>query len=308
MTGAFNPPCNLRQARPPAYRVWCSNITGTPPDVPGEPGRSMVNHRNRVSAVVRRIGGMLLFLGIDPRRIAVLRFIPRYVRDRAAFRQAGGTIDHTFAILDDFRGTAGSSANHYFHQDLLVATAIRQASPARHIDVGSRIDGFVAHVASYREIEVLDIRPLPSTGHPQIRFMQADLMTLPPELEEITDSLSCLHALEHFGLGRYGDPIDPLGHRKGFENLCRLLRPGGTLYLSFPIGRPAVHFNAHRVFAPTDPVAWAGSQLNLVRFDYVDDAGVLHVQERPESIATPEYGCGIYTFRKASTSPVTAHR
>jgi hypothetical protein len=35
------------------------------------------------------------------------------------------------------------------------------------------------------------------------------------------DSLSCLHALEHFGLGRYGDPIDPRGHEKGITRWRR---------------------------------------------------------------------------------------
>ncbi len=119
---------------------------------------------------------------------------------------------------------------------------------------------------------------------------------------DITDSISCLHAIEHFGLGRYGDPIDPHGHIKGFNNIIRMLKPEGMLYISFPIGRSnEVHFNAHRVFHPKDIFSWARDRdcLKLLRFDYVDDAGDLHqdvnlVTNAPEVI----YGCGIYTFRK----------
>ena len=188
---------------------------------------------------------------------------------------------------------------HYFHQDLLVATFIQQAQPQRHIDVGSRIDGFVAHLAAFRPVEVIDIRPLAIAGHERIRFIQGNLMAPDPALRESCDSLSCLHAIEHFGLGRYGDPIDPSGHLTGFQNLVAMLRPGGTLYISFPIGESAVHFNAHRVFAPTEVLDWARGALELQRFDYVDDAGELHLEQTPERIDVPHYGCGIYTFRKS---------
>jgi hypothetical protein len=153
-------------------------------------------------------------------------------------------------------------------------------------------------VAAFREIEVIDIRPLVLAGHPNIRFVQGNLMALDPSLHESCDSLSCLHAIEHFGLGRYGDPIDPQGHLTGFRNLVRMLKPGGTLYIGFPIGESAVHFNAHRVFAPTEVLGWAADQLTLQRFDYVDDAGDLHVQQSPQQAPKLDYGCGIYTFRK----------
>ena len=72
---------------------------------------------------------------------------------------------------------------------------------------------------------------------------------IPPGLAESTDSLSCLHALEHFGLGRYGDPVDYDGYLKGFDNLYRILKPGGRLYFSVPMGPQRIEFDAHRVFS-----------------------------------------------------------
>lgn len=250
----------------------------------------------RHSPWARRVGVALQLMGFDPRRLKSLRMVPRFLSDRARFRAAGGRIDHLMPILADYADQAGEARGHYFHQDLLVATFIHAAAPRRHIDVGSRIDGFVAHVAAFRTIEVMDIRPL-AVDHERIAYLQQDLMVA-EDIGPITDSLSCLHALEHFGLGRYGDPIDPEGHRKGFDNLCRMLEPGGTLYLGAPIGRRATHFNAHRVFDPADPVTWGEGVLELVRFDYVDDEGELHRRQAVEATPPLEYGCGVYTFRK----------
>jgi hypothetical protein len=137
--------------------------------------------------VYRNIGAPLTALGIDPRKVLLLRYLPRYLSDRATFIKAQGVITNTHVILDDYRHQAGDASGHYFHQDLLVASFIRQANPIRHIDVGSRIDGFVAHVASYRHIEVIDIRPLLNTAHSQIKFIQGTLMSLDSSLVNICD-------------------------------------------------------------------------------------------------------------------------
>jgi len=236
--------------------------------------------------------------------MSLLKKLPNLVKfysDRAAFLKAGGIITHFHPIIDDYQKVAGTANGHYFHQDLLVASLIHKANPQRHIDVGSSISGFVSHVASYRQIEVFDIRPLCIAGHAQIKFCQGNLMELNDNQQGICDSLSCLHALEHFGLGRYGDPIDPLGHRKGFENMSRLLKVNGLLYISFPIGTPAVHFNAHRIFAPHEILQWAQDRFLLSRFDYVDDQGDLHCEANLATLPKLKYGCGIYTLRKIST-------
>jgi SAM-dependent methyltransferase len=209
----------------------------------------------------------------------------------------------TMPCFHDKYDFGGVASGDYFHQDLLVAQKIFKAQPRIHADVGSRIDGFVAHVAAFRTIEVFDIRPL-NAPPKNIVFKQADFMELPDHLREYCDSLSCLHALEHFGLGRYGDPIDVDGYRKGFENLCKMLKPNGTLYFSVPIGVERIEFNAHRVFSIETILALANGRLGLIDFSYVDDRGDLH--ESPlldeEAVANSfnlHYGCGIFEFRKS---------
>jgi len=239
-------------------------------------------------------------LGLDPRRLRLLGQLPRYLRDLRAWRRRGGAVSTLHPVLGDRADQAGNTRDVYFLQDLLVAQRIHRQQPLRHIDVGSRVDGFVAHLAAFREVEVMDIRPLDARIS-NIRFLQADLASGAPAV--LTDSLSCLHALEHFGLGRYGDRIDPQGHLRGFRSLVEMLATDGTLYLSFPIGRPAVEFNAHRVFSPLEVLDWPGSErLALVGFDLIDDAGELHEQVPLAGIAERcrelVQGCGIYTFRK----------
>jgi hypothetical protein len=248
----------------------------------------------------------LRILGFDPRRsAAAIRDIGRYLRNLKEFK--GGMGDdfqwgRQLPILDEWSASSGS-LGAYFHQDLQVADWIYQKSPARHVDVGSRIDGFIGHLAVFREVEVLDIRPQPHAIR-NIVFHQLDLMEkLPSEWVECTDSLSCLHTIEHFGLGRYGDTIDPDGHIKGVEQLKRMVKPGGLLYLSTPIGPQRVEFNAHRIFAARTLLGWFEDGWEIERFSYLDDSEVLHeVAELKTANVGNHFGCrtglGILAARK----------
>src|ERR1700689_4816288 len=129
---------------------------------------NMSTLKRRASAAVKPLGRLLLNIGTDPRHITALRHYPNYRAQYRHFRELGGTITHGYPILTDYDAEAGSARGHYFHQDLLVASFIHDRNPARHIDIGSRIDGFVAHVASFRNIEVMDIRALHNIGHRNI--------------------------------------------------------------------------------------------------------------------------------------------
>lgn len=243
-------------------------------------------------------------IGFDVNLISSWINYPRFIMEYQKFKRMGGEITRAYPILTDFNSQAGSASGHYFHQDLLVAQFIHASNPMRHIDVGSRIDGFVSHVASFRKIEVLDVRDLQNAGHENISFVKANLMLSDQSQSSITDSISCLHAIEHFGLGRYGDPIDPDGHIKGFNNILKMLKPGGYLYISLPIANASeIQFNAHRIFHRNDIFRWPKKteSVKLKRFDYIDDAGNLHknVDINKENIST-QFGCGIYTFKKIS--------
>lgn len=207
-----------------------------------------------------------------------------------------------YPILDERKSEGGVMKGHYFHQDLLVAQKIFKNNPIRHIDIGSRIDGFVAHVATFREIEVFDIRPIENSVK-NIIFKQADLMQLPSDMKECCDSLSALHVIEHFGLGRYGDPIDIDGHLKAIDNLSIMLKPNGKFYFSVPIGKQRIEFNAHRVFSIKYLLHILDDKFSIDAFHFVDDNGDLFKNAilSEESIKTNfscTYGCGILELIK----------
>ncbi len=52
---------------------------------------------------------LLLLLGIDPRKMRSVRNLPRFLKDRAAFRAAGGRIDYALPVLADYDDQAGSA-------------------------------------------------------------------------------------------------------------------------------------------------------------------------------------------------------
>lgn len=246
--------------------------------------------------------------GWDPRVLLLsLRGMPRYLRDLKKFRASYSGRLHVVPCLHDWYEEAGSTKNEYFWQDLLVARWIFESSPSKHVDVGSRIDGFVAHVASFREIEVIDVRPVTSLI-PGIKFVEADLMqphTMPGMKQSgYCDSLSCLHAIEHFGLGRYGDPLDPQGYERGIRNMAKFVQAGGIFYLSTPIGSERVEFNANRVFEPQTIIECArGSGLSLRELTVVRAGGVVQAYGIPTrenllELASSPYNLGIFVFVK----------
>lgn len=205
-------------------------------------------------------------------------------------------------VLYDRYEASGRLCHHYFDQDLLIAQRIFKNNPQQHVDIGSRIDGFVAHVASYRPIEILDIRPL-DRKIPNVTFRQADLMKLPTDLIHYTDSLSSLHVIEHFGLGRYGDPIDINGHLKALDTMYEILKPGGKFYLSVPVGQQGVIFNAHRLFSVGYLTQLLERRYNLDHFYLIDDTETVRydVDPRQPDAASSfgcKLGCGLFEMTK----------
>ncbi|HEY5591679.1 MAG TPA: DUF268 domain-containing protein [Paludibacter sp.] len=236
-----------------------------------------------------------------------LRGIGFYIRDLSTIKKQKGT-DTNFElgkknpILGERFTESGKMSGHYFHQDLLVAQKIFKNNPIKHIDIGSRTDGFVAHVAVFRKIEIIDIRPQTSKTE-NIIFRRADLMQLPIDMVNAYDSVSSLHAIEHFGLGRYGDPIDYFGYLKAIENITKILQTGGKFYFSVPIGPQRIEFNAHRVFSVSYLMDLFDKQFILDNFSYVDDKGdlfenVVLIHSEIQSNYGCIYGCGIFELTK----------
>lgn len=257
---------------------------------------------------LNRILFALSLIGFDAIKFrSFFRGIIFYYQDHQTLKkqmkmQSAFSFGKLFPILDERFSESGTMKGHYFHQDLLIARKVFENNPVRHIDIGSRTDGFVAHVASFREIEIFDIRPMESPVK-NIVYKQADLMQLPDNMLNCCDSLSILHVIEHFGLGRYGDPIDINGHVKAIDNLHLMLKPNGKFYFSTPIGPQRIEFNAHRVFSVKYLLDILSSRFRIDSFSYVDDEGNLWEnaslkEEAIQSNFNCIYGCGIFELTK----------
>ena len=261
--------------------------------------------------IIKRIYILLVRFGINPITMwKSIIGIPFFIKDVSVFHMQKYKSSERkyfsfglpFPILDERFEEGGSASGHYFHQDLLVAQRIFENNPNIHLDIGSRVDGFVAHVASFRKIEVLDVRPTEAEVE-NIIFRTADLMKVDNTLLNYCDSLSCLHVLEHFGLGRYNDPIQFDGYLDGLDSIYKILKKGGVFYLSVPIGKQRVEFNGHRIFSVRYLLRLFKDKYIVNHFSFVDDEGDLqkNVEMNDRDIDRNfdcHYGCGIFEMTK----------
>jgi SAM-dependent methyltransferase len=134
----------------------------------------------------------------------------------------------------------------YFLQDTWFARKIAERRPAAHVDVASSAKS-MAVVAQFVPVTFVDIRPI-EIALERFSFLAGSVLAL-PFADGSLPSVSSLCVIEHIGLGRYGDPFDARGSEKAAAELCRVLAPGGDLYVSVPVDAECrIHFNAHRAF------------------------------------------------------------
>lgn len=200
-------------------------------------------------------------------------------------------------ITDRF-DSAGTLDPHYFLQDIYFAKKIINKKTKKHYDIGSRVDGFISHLLSSQvNVNMIDIRPLPYNIE-NLDFIEGNATDLSNIADNSVSSLSSLHALEHFGLGRYGDPINPSAWKIALSEYERILSKNGILYLSVPIGNEdLVCYNAHRIYKPSTIVNEINN-LELCSFSYIKNMEIYEDVTLDEYKEKQNYLCGLFTFRK----------
>ena len=200
-----------------------------------------------------------------------------------------------YSTFDRFH-KAGAVDIHYFHQDIWAARQLYQKRVREHVDIGSRIDGFIGHIVPFTKVVYIDYRSLDIVLD-NFEFCQGSITDL-PLIDETISSLSCLHVLEHIGLGRYGDEVDPEGYIKAAKELSRVLAREGHLLLAVPVGNERLMFDGHRIFDPGTIVdVFAG--LTLKEFSLIDDLGtMIPFDMNFEKARRCIYGCGLFVFEK----------
>jgi ubiquinone/menaquinone biosynthesis C-methylase UbiE len=121
-----------------------------------------------------------------------------------------------------------------------------------------------------------------------------------PFKDNSLQSLSCMHTIEHIGLGRYGDPIDPQGDLKAIKELKRVVKKGGSLLFVTPIGKPTIRFNAHRIYSYDQIISYFDG-FSLKEFSLLPDdayaAGMIKNASKKLS-DKQSWGCGCFWFVK----------
>jgi SAM-dependent methyltransferase len=233
---------------------------------------------------------------LQPLPLVGLLRVPGYLAEWSRYAKLAGKrpalSDSYPCLLDKVMATPFDP--HYFFQGAWLARKVAQNLPAQHVDVSSSVMT-IAALSGFVDTVFVDYRPLQVTL-PGLDCRAGNITQLPFGSDSV-ESLSCLHVIEHIGLGRYGDPLDAHGSEAAARELQRIVRPGGNLYLSTPVGRERVCFNAHRVFAPATIVALF-DRMELVSFAHVNDAGKLVDDSTLQDAAQNEYGCGLFHFRK----------
>jgi hypothetical protein len=184
---------------------------------------------------------------------------------------------------------------HYIYHTAWAARKIAELKPSLHTDISSSLY-FSSIVSAFVPVNFFDYRPA-DLQLDNLTSAKADLMNLPFHDKSI-NSLSCMHVVEHIGLGRYGDPIDPKGDLKAINELKRVVSVGGSLLFVVPVGKPKIEFNAHRIYSYEQIISYF-SEFQLEEYVLIPEhSGPMIYNASKELTDLEHYGCGCFWFKK----------
>lgn len=151
-----------------------------------------------------------------------------------------------FKAIRTYRYEAGRHPIKTQHLEFEFASyCLRKINPLNILDIGSD-RYFILGLLAYYNLTTLDIRERKTMlDNENIVTGNAKLLQF---ADNSFDTVLSLEALPHFGLCRYGDEFDLDADIKAFNEMLRVLKPGGYLIFSVPITRaqPFIAFNARR--------------------------------------------------------------
>ena len=234
-----------------------------------------------------------------------VRKYPLFIRDYLNFKKSQkDTHDTRFSVNKNglfpslFDNTKRTNFDpHYTYHPAWAARIVAKNKPSKHIDISSILH-FSTLVSAFVPVEFYDYRPA-NVKLSNLECKPGDLLHLPFG-DNSVESLSCMHTIEHIGLGRYGDPIDAIGDIKAAQELSRVLRPGGAFIFVAPIGRSRIEYNSHRIYS-YEQVIELFKELKLVEFSMVPDDYAqtgLVVNADKDTVRNQIWACGCFLFTK----------
>lgn len=230
--------------------------------------------------------------------------VPFILKDYFQYRKAlGGSSRFTLSIFDFYPQVKDKTVStgfdrHYVYHTAWAARVVKEISPKEHVDIASSLY-FPAILSAFIPVKFYDYRPAELILS-DLKSSHADLTRLHFETGSIP-SLSCMHTVEHIGLGRYGDQIDPDGDIKASKELSRVLSKEGSLLFVVPVGsKGRIEFNAHRIYT-YEQVLNLFPELELKEFSLIPelgkDGGLIRNAD-PKLLRYERYACGCFWFQK----------
>lgn len=228
-----------------------------------------------------------------------------YLKQYRAYKKINNRFDMKFkdiypCLRDNTKFTTFS--RHYIYHPAWAARIINKNNPRFHVDISSTLH-FGSILSSFIPVKFYDYRPA-NLVLDNLESSRADLLDLQFENNSI-QSLSCMHTVEHIGLGRYGDPFSNDGDLKAMGELSRVLAINGNLLFVVPIGsKSIIQFNAHRIYTKDQILQYFDDfGLTLVEFTLIpekeEDGGLVNNPSR-ELLSRQKYACGCFWFVKKS--------
>lgn len=230
------------------------------------------------------------------RNIRKIEYVQEYIQFHQAHQKSPRfemSWSDRYACLDERTSVSGFDA-HYTYHSAWAARVLSQTRPSKHIDIASSLH-FCTLVSAFVPIDFYDYRPA-QLDLSSLESKRGDLMQL-PFFDNSVESISCMHVVEHIGLGRYGDPIDPEADLKAISELKRVTTSGGTLLFVTPVGRPRIQFNAHRIYSYEQIVSYFPGY-KIKQFALVKDDSSFVIDPDPDVVRLQIYGCGCWWFEK----------
>ena len=252
----------------------------------------MKTNRSFIKKIVRRVNSRLFSV------LFFFQVVVQFVRMRLNARpRFSMNLTDLHLCLFDATPNTGFDRHYVFHT-AWASRIIAESRPVVHTDISSSLN-FIANVSAFVPVEFYDYRPA-KLGLDGVNCHQGDLCALPFVSNSI-NSLSCMHVVEHIGLGRYGDPLNYDGDIKAIEELKRVVAPSGTLLFVVPVGgKSAIKFNAHRIYTYHQVISmFEGFQLKefaLIPDDEFEGGLIRQTTEAQSDLQ--RYGCGCFWFEK----------
>jgi SAM-dependent methyltransferase len=233
------------------------------------------------------------------KKIIRLLLIPFVFIDYLKFRKIDSQPRFSYKLKDFYpclkdKTIKTSFDAHYIYHTAWAARKVKEINPVVHTDISSSLY-FSGIVSAFVPVDFYDYRPA-ELNLSNLKSEHADLTKLQFQNNSIK-SLSCMHTVEHVGLGRYGDPIDPNGDLKAISELKRVLANGGSLLFVVPVGKPKIEFNAHRIYS-YEQIEEYFKDLKIKEFTLITDNKDFIENAKPELVSEQKYGCGCFWFIK----------